>query len=176
MPTTGKKDKFIPMFIFYLIAGFGGIMFGSSVNPIASLTVGCMPAVFGMLGGQVACIVLNWKALEVFGKARFMLIGIQMVLFLMMILYVLPGKQNNNNRFHIVDAGSDCFGFLVGIMMGLVMMPKARRAASYVGSFEKLCMKIGAALSLIYFGILFACFYTAKSYPKNCFADTQAFC
>jgi membrane associated rhomboid family serine protease len=45
------KIKFIPMFIFYLIAGFGGIMFGSSVNPIASLTVGCMPAIFGMLGG-----------------------------------------------------------------------------------------------------------------------------
>lgn len=59
----GTKIKFIPMFILYLISGFGGIMFGSAVNPIASLTVGCMPAIFGMLGGQVACIVLNYKAL-----------------------------------------------------------------------------------------------------------------
>lgn len=57
------KIKFIPMLILYLVAGFGGIMFGNSVNAIASLTVGCMPAVFGMLGGQIACIVLNWKAL-----------------------------------------------------------------------------------------------------------------
>jgi len=166
------KIKFLPMLILYLVAGFGGIMFGSAVNPIASLTVGCMPAVFGMLGGQIACIILNWKALAVFGPARFMLIVVQLFLFLMMILYVLPGKNNNINRYHVVDAGSDCFGLLVGFMFGLVMMPKARRVATYVGSYEKLCMKIGAGLCVIYFGILFACFYTTKSFPKNCFADT----
>lgn len=57
------KIKFFPMLLLYLVAGFGGIMFGAAVNPIASLTVGCMPAVFGMVGGQIACVVLNWKAL-----------------------------------------------------------------------------------------------------------------
>lgn len=99
-----------------------------------------------------------------------------MLLFLVMILYVLGGKSNNIARFHIVDAGSDCMSFLVGLMLGLVMMPKARRAASYVGSYEKLCMKIGAGLTLIYFVILFSCFYTSVAYPKNCFADVKNYC
>lgn len=40
------------------------------------------------------------------------------------------------------------------------MMPKVRKVADYVGSYEKTWMKIGALLSLIYFAILMSLFYT----------------
>ena len=73
--------------------------------------------------------------------------------------------QNLLNNYHPHEKWSDWGGYITGLILGLVMMPRVRRAADYVGSYEKLCMKIGLILLVIYFSILLSCFFTVYSPP-----------
>ncbi len=73
----------------------------------------------------------------------------------------------NSTSLKVVDVASNCGGFIVGFCFGLVMMPRVRRAAGYVGSYEKTWMKIGLALTFTYFAILMSLFYTTVAYPIN---------
>jgi hypothetical protein len=86
-----SKIKFLPMLVFYLVCGFGGIMFGSAVNKDAALTCGCQPAVYAMVASLISLLILNWKALAPMESARYVLVIFLIVIFAMMILYTLPG-------------------------------------------------------------------------------------
>ena len=100
-------------------------------------------------------------------SVRFMLVIFLMFVFVFMLLYTLPGQSANSPIFKVVDVASNCGGFIVGFCFGLVMMPRVRRQASWVGSYEKLCLKIGVALTFVYFAILMSLFYTTVAYPIN---------
>ena len=164
-----SRIKFLPMLVFYVVCGFGGIMFGSAVNKEASLTLGCQPAVYAMVASLISLLIVNWKALAPMESARFMLIIFLILVFVFMLLYTLPGQTANQLSYKVVDVASNCGGFIIGFCFGLVIMPRVRRQASFVGSYEKLCMKIGAALTLVYFAILMSLFYTTVAYPINFF-------
>lgn len=116
----------------------------------------------------MSILILNWKALAPLESVRFFIIFFIMALFVMMMLYFLPDiKLLNTNWYHVVDTASNGGGFMIGFALGLVMMPKVRRVADYVNSWEKTCMKIGALLTFIYFVILLPIFFTKVAYPKD---------
>ena len=121
-----------------------------------------------MLASLMSILILNWKALAPLESVRFFIIFFIMLLFVMMMLYFLPdGNLLNTNWYHVVDTASTGGGFMIGFALGLVMMPKVRRVADYVNSWEKTCMKIGALLTFIYFVILLPIFFTKVAYPKD---------
>jgi hypothetical protein len=122
-----------------------------------------------MVASLIALLIVNWKALSPMESARYMLVIFLIFVFVFMLLYTLPGQSMNSSAFKVVDIASNCGGFIIGFCFGLVIMPRVRRAAGYVGSFEKLCMKIGMVLTFIYFAILLSLFYTTVAYPFNFF-------
>lgn len=122
-----------------------------------------------MVASLIALLIVNWKALAPMESARYMLVIFLIFVFVFMLLYTLPGQSMNSISFKVVDIASNCGGFIIGFFFGLVIMPRVRRAAGYVGSYEKLCMKVGIVLSLVYFATLLSLFYTTVAYPFNFF-------
>lgn len=79
------KMGIVKMAIFYLIAGIGGNLFGAVCS--SDLTVGASPAIFGLLGGLLSLLSINWKAMESAGPMRIMLIFIIMLVFVIYLLF-----------------------------------------------------------------------------------------
>lgn len=84
---------------------------------------------------------------------------------LLLVLNFTYSKGTVNYRVH--NAAADWGGWLCGMGLGLVMTPKVRPQADYVGSYEKLCMKMGAVFLLIYWSILFSCYWTVYMPPQH---------
>jgi len=152
------------MLVFYLFCGWSGNIFGAACNPEGSLSVGCQPACFAMFSGLIACFIVNWKALDSIPYIRCPLI-FAFVMITMMLLLNSTGTSNYIPGYHPHEKWSDWGGYITGFSLGLVMMPRLRRQATHVGSYEKLCMKIGVGLLVVYFSILLSCFFTVYNPP-----------
>lgn len=156
--------KFLPNLIFYLICGAVGNLFGAVCDRNGALFVGCQPGCYAMFAGVTACFIVNWKAMDQISQARCPLI----FAFVMLTLLLLLNSSNatlNTNAYHIKSAYADWGGWICGMGLGLVMMPRARVQAGYVGSYEKLCMKMGAVFIIVYWAILFSCYWTVYMPP-----------
>lgn len=49
------------------------------------------------------------------------------------------------------------------------MVPRARANASHVGSYEKLCAKIGAGWLIVFYAIIFSLYFTIYEPPFHNF-------
>lgn len=161
------KIKFIPMLVFYLICGASGNLFGAICNPNGSIFVGATPACYAMFSGFFACFIVNWKALDAYEQIRCPLIMSFVMLTLMLMLNsTAQPPQNAINAYHVHEIWADWGGYITGMLLGLVMMPRARASAHYVGSYEKLCAKIGAGWLIVFYAILLSCYFTVYTPPK----------
>lgn len=74
------------------------------------------------------------------------------------------------NRYHPHEVLADLGGVLCGFPLGLVMMPRARNGADHVGSYERFMAKIGAGILVVYWAILFSCYFTVYN-PLSFFTE-----
>ena len=152
------------MLIFYLLCGATGNIFGAVCDSNGALFVGCTPACFAMFSGLFACLMVNWKALDRVQHVRCPLI-FAFVMITLLLLLNSTSVQNTGNNYHTNQVYANWGGYLCGLFLGLIMMPRLRPQASYVGSYEKLCMKMGLAWLVIYWSILFSCYWTVYQPP-----------
>eukprot|EP00455_Lapot_gusevi_P035560 TRINITY_DN3938_c0_g1_i1.p1 TRINITY_DN3938_c0_g1~~TRINITY_DN3938_c0_g1_i1.p1 ORF type:complete len:139 (-),score=41.44 TRINITY_DN3938_c0_g1_i1:66-482(-) len=95
----------------YFIAGIGGTLLSCVAAP-STVSVGASGALFGILGGELAYLMMNWSALTPFVRNQelCMLISILLINFLISMLTPLI-----DNWAHL---GGLIFGFLAG---GLIL-------------------------------------------------------
>jgi membrane associated rhomboid family serine protease len=120
------------------------------------LSVGASTSVFGILGSQLAFIIVNWKALDYPGSGRDKYL---LVTVIIIVLNFLFGISNAH-----VDILGHLGGLIVGIMIGLALIdagPVDRRNQQY----ERLVKRIGYGCLVAYFGVGFLLFFTVRD-PK----------
>jgi len=79
-----------------------------------TLTIGASTAIFGILGGYVAYLIINWRTLEKYGPARQVITCIVIVLVLISFMVsVGPG----------VNVLAHLGGFIGGILISLALLP-----------------------------------------------------
>jgi len=66
--------------ILYIVSGVGGIVFSCCCN--SSISVGASTAIFGLLGGLLGMVIVNWKALDRSPEMRCCLIVMIVVIVL----------------------------------------------------------------------------------------------
>ena len=84
----------------------------------------------------------------------------------LMLMLNSTATLNQPNKYHVHETWADWGGYICGLLLGLIMMPRARANAHHVGSYEKLCAKIGAGWLVVYWAILFSCYFTVYD-PRN---------
>ena len=160
----GSKIGFVKMAIIFIVTGMGGYLMGSVCSDHAA--VGLSPAVFGYVGAMIACVIVNWKALEPIGMMRVCLIFILVLLLMMLLLYQTTMLTGNPN-FTSSDMYSNFGGFIVGVCLGMMLMrPTRLQGRLQATSYEKKIFKIGGLLLLIYFILFITLFYTVSE-PRN---------
>ena len=63
-------------------------MFGALCS--SEVTVGTSPAIFGLLAGLLALLIVNWKALNGAGPLKFVLIFVILIVF---VFYLMFGME-----------------------------------------------------------------------------------
>eukprot|EP01017_Pseudomicrothorax_dubius_P036410 TRINITY_DN520_c0_g1_i14.p1 TRINITY_DN520_c0_g1~~TRINITY_DN520_c0_g1_i14.p1 ORF type:complete len:304 (-),score=48.91 TRINITY_DN520_c0_g1_i14:598-1509(-) len=141
--------------LIYFISGIGGNIFSCLLTD--GLSVGASTAVFGLLGSQLAFIIVNWKALDYPGSGRdkYLLITILLILF-----NFLFGSQNDN-----VDNWGHVGGLIVGIFIGLALIdvgPVENRNEAY----ERTIKRIGFITVGVFYALGLIIFFAARNpYP-----------
>jgi membrane associated rhomboid family serine protease len=164
-----SKIKFTTMAAFWFLSGAIGNIFGALCNSNGPLTVGSQPANFALYGGIIAAFIVNWKALE-----RVQALRVPMIVILVVIWFFLMLNSASSFNGELIksyrwkDQFGNWGGWLAGIFLGLIMMPRLRGdPAFYVGSYEKFCAKVGAVWLVIYLAVIFSCFYTVYAPPQH---------
>lgn len=148
--------------ILYFVSTIGGYTFGSGVNHAAS--VGCGPAIYGMVACLFCNIVVNWRALDkIEGTGKFCLIFFVIALLAMTIL--MTYQKALYPWFDKSDIASNMGGLMAGLCISLALITPARAAATRAGSFEKKVAIVGYVLTGVYFLLNFLCFFLVSD-PK----------
>lgn len=140
--------------ILYLAAGVGGNIFSSLCN-YGGRSVGASTAIFGLLSGLLALVLVNWKALDRSPEVRCCLIV--MVIFIVL-FSVLMAFSNSGNT---VDTYGHLGGFISGFFVGIVVMVRFRgQEAAARGSYEKKVQIVGVIMTFIFYVLLTTLFFT----------------
>lgn len=83
--TESSKIGFMKMAILFILTGFGGYLMGSVCSDNAA--VSNSPSIFGYISAMIACVIVNWKALEQIGMMRLCIIFILVLLFIFLLLF-----------------------------------------------------------------------------------------
>lgn len=152
------KLGFLKMALFYLVSGIGGNLFGAVCTDV--VVVSNSPAIFGIIAGLLALLIVNWKALAGAGPMRIILIFVIVLIFIM---YLLFGAVLTNVTigFGQGDPLGNLGGFLTGLCFGLILMPSVRRDAHHPKSFEKKVRYVGVGLTFFYFTLMLLLFFLA---------------
>ena len=146
------------MAILFILTGFGGYLMGSVCSSHAAVSLS--PSIFGYIAAMVACVIVNWKALEPIGMMRVCLLFILIMIFIMLLL-VSSATITGSPYFDSSSMYSNFGGFMVGLCLGMMIMrPTRLQGRLQATSYEKLIFKIGGLMLLCYFGLFFTLFYT----------------
>lgn len=105
--------------ILYLAAGIGGNIF-SSLCSFGTRTVGASTAIFGLVGGMLALVIVNWKALDRSPEVRCCLIIL--VIFIVFFSIIIAAASTKST----VDYFGHLGGFLSGLFVGMLIMVRFR--------------------------------------------------
>eukprot|EP01017_Pseudomicrothorax_dubius_P030292 TRINITY_DN3766_c0_g1_i1.p1 TRINITY_DN3766_c0_g1~~TRINITY_DN3766_c0_g1_i1.p1 ORF type:complete len:302 (+),score=88.24 TRINITY_DN3766_c0_g1_i1:74-979(+) len=142
------KTGSVRIMIIYFISGIGGNLFSSLIS--SGISVGASTAVFGLLGSQLAFLIVNWRAFDYPGSGREKFLFIIIILIFFNFLF---GVQNPK-----IDNWGHLGGLLVGIFLGLFVVKSIR-----LQQYEKKVKTIGMVFTAIFFFGGFALFYTVIS-------------
>jgi membrane associated rhomboid family serine protease len=120
---------FTKMATIFIGSGIGGALFGAICS--SDLAVGADIAYFGFVSALLAAAIVNWKALESIGMMRLCLIMMIVMLFVILLLFT----SNNQNvfipfvypTFLYYDLYAHFGSFVTGLLLGLMLMRRARR-------------------------------------------------
>lgn len=138
-------------------------MFGAACNSSGALFVGCIPACFGMFSAMIACLIVNWKALEALPQLKCALIC-TLIVFSFCLMLNSSSNLTNAPQYHPHEVWANWGGFMMGLALGMVMVPRARERD--VNAWGKLCGWIGYVWIVMYLGILLPLFFTVYNPPE----------
>jgi len=132
----------------YVVSGIGGILMTALIND--KISVGASTALFGVTGGLLAFIIVNWLALESLKEIRWCLLWFVIILILINVLFGLSETSNVDNFGHLG-------GFLTGLPFSMALMPvlktSVRRHLIPGWTFEKYCKMIWGVLTILWITI-----------------------
>lgn len=104
-----RQAGFLRMMIIYFISGFGGYCI-SGIFASETATVGCDPAVYGLLAVHVVELVQNWQILD---HPWWQCLKLTIVVVSSLMIGTLP----------FIDNWSHVGGFVFGLVSGIVFLP-----------------------------------------------------
>jgi membrane associated rhomboid family serine protease len=120
---------FIKMATIFIGSGIGGALFGAICS--SDLAVGADIAYFGFVSALLAAAIVNWKALESIGMMRLCLIMMIVMLFVILLLFTSINHQVFIELYYPIFLYFDLYAhfgsFVTGLLLGLMLMRRARR-------------------------------------------------
>lgn len=101
-------------FIIYVLSAVGGILMSALVDD--KVSVGASTALFGILGGLLAFLIVNWVAMESMREIRCCLLCFIIIILVVSVLFGLGSSTNVDNFGHLG-------GFVTGLPLSMALMP-----------------------------------------------------
>jgi membrane associated rhomboid family serine protease len=130
--STGMKSW--KMLLFYLVCGATGNIFGAACDKHGAIFVGCIPACYGMFSSMIATVIVNWKVL---GPLKTPL-ALTLTIFTICLMLNSSSNLNIFNNYHPHSVWSSWGGFIMGLCLGLIVMPRAGEGRAFA-PWSKLC-------------------------------------
>lgn len=154
----------IRMAILYFVIVIGGNIFGCLLSNKYAL--GSDVAIFGMIGGLLALIIVNWSKM----KGQDQCCAVIMILFLVIVQIMLMVQAGQYGKafaivysFEIADTWGAMGGFFSGLFSGLFIMPTEKEGnTGREASCSRVTKIIGIILTLIWFVLFFVLFFANK--------------
>jgi len=150
---------FKQMATMYFAAGIGGNIFSSCINDEPS--VGASTAVFGVLTGQAAMIIVNWSAFNSYPQLKQVRC---MLLFFVCLMLVFNFLAEVGGPPGVVDVTGHIGGAIVGLIWGLAFFPRVKTEVSAKMRLAGIVLTIG------FFSILILYFFIFRK-PKDLYGD-----
>lgn len=158
----------LKMAIFYFTCGYIGNIFGAACDKHGSLFVGCGPATYAMFAAMISTLCVNWHALDAVPQMKCPLV-LMLVLFTFMLMFNSLSGSTKILNYMPHSMAADWGGFMAGLFLGLIFVPRARARDCGPGSYGRLCTYIGMGLTTVYLGILLPLFFTVYDPPRHYF-------
>ena len=139
-------------FFIYIISGIGGVLLSALIND--DISIGASTSVFGILGGYLGFLIVNWKFLT--NRAKFLRNQLLCLLFVFLVLIVLTSFTDNDR----IDNWGHLGGFTTGFFCSLLVITPIKpsnRNLKYTKS-----NLLGLISFILYFSIGFSCFFTLR--------------
>ena len=104
----------------YIVSGIGGNAFSCLCSN--DMSVGASTAIFGLFGGMLAMVIVNWKALDRNPEIRCCLIFFIVFILVFSLLFSYSSSIGINGTYTNVDIFGHIGGFLTGLFFGMIIM------------------------------------------------------
>lgn len=98
----------------YIVSGIGGVLMSALIND--NISVGASTALFGITGGLLAFIIVNWVAMETMKEMRCCIMCFVIILLVINVMFGLSSTKNIDNYGHLG-------GFVTGLPFSMAIMP-----------------------------------------------------
>lgn len=144
---------FKQMACLYIVSGIGGNLLSSMINDECS--VGASTAVFGVLTGQVAMVLVNWNA---FSSPQLKQVRCMMIAFVIVMLVI--NFITDLGQVGVVDIWGHIGGAIAGFLYGVGFFPREISDSSHK------IKVLGMSLTAMYFTIIPILFFLTRR-PKD---------
>jgi len=152
----------LKMALIYFGSAIGGILYSSLVSP-KTYSAGASTALMGILGADLAWLVLNWVAMSGENLKQLRSILTCIVIFIILIEFfmgfssqIIPSSTDSVSTANTDNYGH-LFGLISGFLLGCCAMDTLDSARH---KWEKNLIRFGLVMSIVYFGLGFSLFFT----------------